>query len=290
MVEDRPLYWVKGIGRQDVGTVESSLTDLFQEGPSVLAATEDIGFECVKRLTARNSVVRDDEAVVVLTGMFLDAASTSRILIQQGRTKACCSQIRIMIESHLLAEYLRGHAERADEWGRAGSSKERRAFSFDSIYQQLPDSGFWKKWWDELNEVVHSNRGAAPTQYRIRPIFGIDMYIGGYFDPIPQSRLFLETLALCLSHIEKLRKWYGQELDTNLISQARDTAQKFPLLAADLQARARDAWIRVRDEPGTISLQEQERAVVQMGLPAGTRQPDAWLDPFDLPLVPPTDV
>lgn len=288
MEEDqtRPLRWVKGIGKLDPQQVPRLLQRLFREGPPVLMELEELGFETLCELTATSSMKRHDESIVVLSTMFFDSSAASRSLLCDGYLRAACSQIRSMIETMLVAELVHDNPGRAAEWTSAKAGKDRRTFSFEAIYREVGDSDFWKDWWDQLNEVVHSNRGAAPAQYRTRPIIGIDMYIGPFYDPVVIARLFLEVMALCQWHTGRLSRWYSQHLSPSLRGRLSSISGVYYSYADELLARADKEWERVRSDPGSISLEEQERAVVGLGLPRDWRQDKEGVLPFDLPRLP----
>ena len=282
----RPLRWVKGIGKLDPQQVQRLLQRLFREGPSVVMELEELGCKMLDELTGSSHTKPHDESIIVLSAMFFDGSAASRSLLCDGYVRAGCSQIRFMIETMLVAEFLHDSPRRAKEWDSAKSTKERRSFSFEAIYREVENSEFWKEWWDQLNEVVHSNRRGAPAQYRTRPIIGIDVYIGPFYDPVVIARLFLEVLALCQWHTERLSRWYSQLLSPDLAHRLSSINGVYYSYAEQLLARADEEWEKIRSEPGTISLEEQQRAVEGLGLPRGSRQDRERTLPFDLPRLP----
>lgn len=288
MPEDqaRPLRWVKGIGRLEPQRVRQLVQRLLREGPPVLLELEALGFQTLDELTGSSKLKRPDESAVVLSAMFFDSASASGRLLCDGYVRAACSQIRSMVETMVVVEFIHGDPGRAEGWASAKTPKDRRAYSFEAIYREVSDCEFWKDWWDQLNEVVHSNRGAAPPQYRTRPIIGIDMYIGPFYDPRVLARLFLEVMALCQWQTGRLLRWYSKHLQPSLTARLSSISGVYYSYADELLARAEKEWTRVRSEPGVISLEEQKRAVVGLGLPADWRQESEGTSPFDLPRLP----
>jgi hypothetical protein len=240
-----------------------------------LKELEHLYFQALETLLDRRDATAADEAVNVLAAQFLDALAAARTLLDLGYLRAAYSQIRTMIESRIVMEYLHGDTERAKRWSRASTPGERRRFSFEAIYRENEKADFWKDMWDSHNEIIHTNRGALPAQSRLRPAFGIDTYIGPFYDPRPLANTFLIVLGYAQWFGGLIQTWYGEHPLWPSSFQPRFDAicSGYGAYAQSLQERADQAQELVDRQLGTLPLQEQIQAASVLGydLNAGRR-------------------
>ncbi len=271
LIAPAPLLWIRGLIRSDPSEVAQRIRDLLREGPAVLQETEALCFEAFHALLSREDVTADEETINVLAAQFLDATAAARLLLVNGHLRAAYSQMRTMIESRVVMEYIRGNEERARRWSRASAPAERREFSFEAVYRESDMAELWKEMWDSYNEIIHTNRGAQPAQSRIRPVFGIDSYVGPFYDPQPLANTFLIVMAFAQWFGGLIHKWYADQplLPSNFASRLDGINSAWQAYARALQTRAAEEQRRVDQETGTLPLEEQIRAELILRLRAG---------------------
>lgn len=233
----------------------------------MLEELEGLCFQALETLLGRKDATADDEAVNVLAAQFLDALAAARTLLRQGYLRAAYPQIRTMIESRVVMEYIHGDEERATNWSRASTPRERRRFSFEAVYRHCEKAEFWKDMWDSYNEIVHTNRGALPAQSRLRPVFGIDTYIGPFYDPVPIATTFLTVLAYAQWFGSLIEEWYGDHpmWPSHFHTRWESICSGYHPYAAALQRRSDKEQDIVNNETGTLPLEEQVEAAVVLG-------------------------
>lgn len=271
LIAPAPLVWIRGLIKSDPGEVAQRIRDLLREGPAVLQETETLCFEAFQALLSREDVTADEETISVLAAQFLDATAAARLLLVNGHLRAAYSQMRTMIESRVVMEYIRGSEERARRWSRASAPAERREFSFEMVYRDSDMAELWKDMWDSFNEIIHTNRGALPAQSRMRPVFGIDSYIGSFYDPKPLANTFLIVMAFAQWFGGLIHKWYADEplLPSNFASRLNGINSAFRAYVRAVQTRVAGEQRRVDQETGTLSLKEQIRAELILRLRTG---------------------
>jgi hypothetical protein len=179
--------------------------------------------------------------------------------------------MRTMIESRLVMEYIRGSEERARRWSQASAPAERRVFSFEMVYRDSDMAELWKDMWDSCNEIIHTNRGALPAQSRIRPVFGIDSYVGPFYEPMPLANTFLIVMAFAQWFGGLIDNWYGDNplLPSNFASRLDGINSAWCAYAGALKTRVAEEQRRVDQETGTLPIEEQIRAELILRLRAG---------------------
>jgi hypothetical protein len=224
---------------------------------------ERVCFDALDRLLDRTDATPDEVAITYLSTQFLDAFSSHIALLEQGRIRASMSQLRAMIESRVVMEYIRGHAARGRAWLDADTIDERLKFSFRRTYKasKMP-ADMWEGLWDMCNEKgAHSSYGSFPVQSRLRPLFGGDTYVGPFYDPTPIANLFLMSQAFALWFADLLADWYGDHplFPRDFTDRVEKISVGWREYSDQLRKRAERERVIVEQEIGTVSLKDQKR-------------------------------
>jgi hypothetical protein len=126
---------------------------------------------------------------LLVTAYALNAARAGRHLLRSGYGRAAESQVRAMLESFAVIQSLHGDDEFARAWRVAATRADRDAFTYERLKKRSEAARSFAPLWDSLNEYVHTNPVAQPTISRRRAVFGYDLMIGPFHDPVPLAAL-----------------------------------------------------------------------------------------------------
>ena len=218
------------------------------------------------------------DSQLTILGYAMSAANASRLLISKGHVRAAESQLRAIVESFAVIEYVDGDAARAEAWRRAATRKERDAFGFGRIRSGAPIAAKFQPLWDGTGEYIHANSSALPTHSIRRSVFGYDIPVGSFFDPLPMVAM----LAITDSVLFLLLEWSVEHLVP--APQRAALARRLDRAGAQLAARETEARDLVknmtRTAPDGIPVNDQRSAlafIARQARRAGQKRAAAWL-------------
>ncbi len=208
----RPLKILKGIIEQDPTVTRDKINELL--GETVLIAEEVLKHlsTCLHLLLNKG---QDDKATPHIFDLgirFWNDFRAANILINEGLILPAMMMGRDAIETRVVAEYLYRHPQDAEAWRKAQTLKERRCFGINELKDKVKDGKHWKSIWDVWSSYIHPNSLAASTYGRMRPFFGYNLYLGGFYDPGPIAGAFGIQLAICINFLESFMSWYKDDL------------------------------------------------------------------------------
>ena len=186
--------------------------------------------------------------------------------------------MRAMVEDFAVIEYLDRDSARAEAWRRAATRKEREAFGFGRIRGDAPTAARFQPLWDGSGEYIHTNSSALPTHSHRRQVFGYDIPVGPFFDPLPMVTM----LAITDSVLYLLLEWSVE----HLVPASRRAALTRELDRAGGRVTTREAEAQqlvrnMRPEaPNGIPVSDQRSAVAFIARQArrtGQKRAAAWL-------------
>jgi hypothetical protein len=107
---------------------------------------------------------------------------------------------------------LHTHPQDAEAWQKAETYKERRRFGISELKDKVEDGEGWKDIWDSLSSYIHPNSLALPAYSSSRPYFGHNIYLGGFYDPVPIAIHFIMQVATCINFLDTIYNWYKDDL------------------------------------------------------------------------------
>jgi hypothetical protein len=208
----RPLRILKDIAKEDPSVTRSKINKLL--GETVAIAEEELNQleTCLRILLEKDRASKADQSIVDLGVRFWNDIGAANILIYQGLILPAMMMERDAIETRVVAEYLHTHPQDAEAWRKAKTNRERRRFGINELKDEVKDGGGWKDVWDWLSSYIHPNDKARPAYAKSRPIFGHNLYLGGFYDPAPTATLFLIQLATCINFLDDIYNWYKDAL------------------------------------------------------------------------------
>jgi len=263
----RPLKWLIGLNEEDPIGVQGKVSALLQEGPAVLDEIVRHGTEGLALLLEKDAAEPVDKSVVTLGARLFHQARAVNLLLQNGYIGPSVLLVREMVHTLVLALFLRSYPERADSWHRADTKKERLEFSFGKIREHVEHGEAWKEVYDYYSTMAHSNSEAKVTYAQSRQVFGYDLHLQGFYDPVPTTMLFAQTLRITLWFQRYFYDWYSQELSISVDFESNldtlDAATKQFL--KDLNDRAdREDTTEVHDD--SLPIYEQVKAIALLHL------------------------
>lgn len=242
------------------------------------AALERVGLRIAAAIAEATDPPTSLAAQLTILGYAMSAANAARLLIRSGHVRAAESQMRAIIEDFAVIEYLDGHIDRADAWRRAVTRKEREAFGFGRIRASAPTAARFQPLWDGSGEYIHTNSSALPTHSHRRDVFGYDIPVGPFFDPLP----IVTMLAITDSVIYLLLEWSVEHLVP--LSRRAVLSRQLDRAGARVTTREAEARQLARNmrpaTPDGIPVSDQRGAVAFIARQArrvGQNSAAAWL-------------
>lgn len=208
----RPLKILKGIKKEDPAATSDKISTL-------LGATTAISEEalthistCLSVLLEKNRASKADQSIVDLGVRFWNDILAANILIRQGLILNAIMMERDAIETRVVAEYLHKYPKDAEAWQKAKTYKERRRFGINELKDKVEEGEASKDIWDWLSSYIHPNDEARPAYSKSRPFFGHNLYLGGFYDPVPTAIFFLIQLSICINFLDTIYNWYKDAL------------------------------------------------------------------------------
>jgi hypothetical protein len=207
----RPLKILKGIVEEDPSVTRSKVSKLL--GETVGTAEEALRqlAICLRFLLEKDRASKADQSIVDLGVRFWNDIRAANLLIYEGFILHAMMMERDAIETRVVAEYLHEYPENAEAWQKANTYPERRRFSINEIKDKVEGGEGWKELWDHLSSYIHPNRGALPAYSSSRPYFGHNIYLGGFYEPVPIANEFLMQLAICINFLDDIVSWYKDD-------------------------------------------------------------------------------
>lgn len=242
------------------------------------AAQERVGLRIAAAIAETSDPPTGLDAQLTVLGYAMSAANAARLLIGSGHVRASESQLRAIVEAFAVIEYLDGDSARVEAWRRAATRKERDAFGFGRIRTSAPTAAQFQPLWDGSGEYIHTNSSALPTHSHRREVFGYDIPVGPFFDPLPMVTM----LAITDSVLFLLLEWSVE----HLVPASRRAALTRQLDRAGTRVTTREAEARelvrkMRPEAADgIPVSDQRSAVAfiaRQARRAGQKRAAAWL-------------
>ena len=208
----RPLKILKGIVEQDTSVTRSKINELL--GETVALAEEALRqlSTCLRLLLEKDRATKADQSIIDLGVRFWNDIRAANILIYEGLNLHAMMMERDAIETRVVAEYLHTYPQDAEAWRKAKTYKERRRFGISELKDKVKDGEKWKDIWDSWSSYIYPNHWALPAYSSSRPYFGHNVYLGGFYDPVPIATQFQMQLAVCINFLGGIMSWYKDDL------------------------------------------------------------------------------
>lgn len=208
----RPLWLLKGIIEQEPSVTCAKIDELLGETIAIADEALEQLSTCLHLLLQKDHASKADRALVDLGVRFWNDIRATNILIRKGFILSAMMMERDAVETRVVAEYLHENPQEAKAWQEAEDIKERLRFSINKLKDEVKGGNEWKELWDTLSSYIHPNNQALPTFSGSRPVFGHNLYLGGFYAPIPIASSFGMQLAICINFIECFMNWYKKDL------------------------------------------------------------------------------
>ena len=258
----RPLKWAMGLTEEDPATVRGKTYSLLQEGPAVLEEIVHHGKEGLNLLLNKDAAKDVDMSILTLGSRLFHQARAVNLLLQNGYIGPSILLVREMVHTLALALFLQSHPEKAVSWLRAETKEERLRFQFGRIWKHVELGEAWKELYDYYSTMAHGNSEAKVTYARSRHLFGFDLQLQGFYDPVPIATFLVETMRFCLWFQQYFFDWYSEDLDIPVQFGSRlellDEATKEYY---DRVKERADREATTADYADSLSIYEQSRAI-----------------------------
>jgi len=256
----RPLKILKGIIEQDPSVTRDKINELL--GETVALAEEALKqlSTCLRLLLNKDRASSADQSIVDLGIRFWNDVRAANILIQKGFILNAMMMERDAIETRVIAEYLHKYPQEAEAWQKAETYKERRRFSINELKNKVEDGNGWKEEWDDLSSYIHPNSWALPAYSGSRPFFGYNIYLGGFYDPIPIACSFGMQLGICINFLGCFINWYKDDLafPRELPREIEILEETYRSEIIKLKERADSEQQKIKDKIKTTRLSKDE--------------------------------
>ncbi|MCJ7426136.1 MAG: hypothetical protein MUO17_03245 [Dehalococcoidales bacterium] len=208
----RPLKILKGIIKEDPSVTSDKISNLLGETTAISDEALTHLATCLSFLLEKDRASKADQSIVDLGVRFWNDTIAANILIRQGLILNAMMMERDAIETRVVAEYLHEYPGDAEAWQKAESYKERRRFGINELKDKVEEGEALKDIWDWLSSYIHPNDKARPVYSKSRPFFGHNLYLGGFYEPMPTATFFLMQLAICINFLDTIYNWYKDDL------------------------------------------------------------------------------
>jgi len=208
----RPLKILKGIVEEEPSLTRDKINTLLGKTATIAEEALKQLSTCLRLLLEKDRASKADQSIVDLGVRFCNDIRAANILIYEGLILHAMMMERDAIETRVVAEYLHTHPQDAEAWQKAKTYKERRRFGINELKDKVEDGKGWKDIWDDLSSFIHPNRWALPAYSSSRPYFGYNIYLGGFYDPVPIAIQFTIQLAVCINFLDDIMSWYKDDL------------------------------------------------------------------------------
>ncbi len=208
----RPLKILKGIAEEDPSVTQSKINKLLGETVAISEEALKQLSVCLRCLLNKDRASKADQSIVDLGVRFWNDTLAANILIRQGLILNAMMMERDAIETRVVAEYLHKYPRDAEAWQKAKTYKERRRFGINALKDEVEEGEASKDIWDWLSSYIHPNDEARPAYSKSRPFFGHNLYLGGFYEPVPTATFFLMQLATCINFLDTIYNWYKDDL------------------------------------------------------------------------------
>jgi len=208
----RPLKILKGIIKEDPTVTSDKISNLLGETTAISDEALTHLATCLSFLLEKDRASKADQSIVDLGVRFWNDTIAANILIRQGLILNAMMMERDAIETRVVAEYLHEYPGDAEAWQKAETYKERRRFGINELKDKVEEGEALKDIWDWLSSYIHPNDKARPVYSKSRPFFGHNLYLGGFYEPMPTATFFLMQLAICINFLDTIYNWYKDDL------------------------------------------------------------------------------
>lgn len=208
----RPLWLLKGIIEQDPSVTHDKIDELL--GEAITMADEALKqlSTCLRLLLEKDQASKADRTLVDLGVRFSNDIRAANILVRKGFILNAMTMERDAIETRVVAEYLHKHPQKTEAWQKAETVTQRCKFAVKKLKGEVEDGNGWAEVWDNLSSYIHPNSLALPTFSGMRPFLGYNLYLGGFYAPVPIAASFGVQLAICINFVDCLMNWYKVDL------------------------------------------------------------------------------
>ena len=207
-----PLKVLKGIIEENPHITHSKINELLGETVPLAEETLRQLATCLRFLLNKDRASKADQSIVDLGVRFWNDTIAANILIRQGLILNAMMMERDAIETRAVAEYLHEYPGDAEVWQKAETYKEKRRFGINELKGKVEEGEALKDIWDWLSSYIHPNNKARPAYSKSRPFFGHNIYLGGFYEPVPTATFFLMQLATCINFLDTIYNWYKNDL------------------------------------------------------------------------------
>lgn len=256
----RPLKILKGIIEEDPSVTHSKTSELLGETVTIAEDALRQLSTCLRLLLNKDRASKADQSILDLGIRLWNDIRAGNILIHEGFILHAEMMQRDTIETRVVAEYLHTHPQEAEAWQKAEDKKERLRFGMNELKDKVEGGKDWKDMWDDCSSRIHATSAAIPAYSRMRPGFGYNLYLGGFYNPIPIAVLFGTQLAICINFLESFMNWYKDDLPfpTELPKQIEVLEDTYSNQIDKLKKRARAEQQKMDDEIKATRLSEDE--------------------------------
>jgi len=204
----RPLKILKGIVLEDMAATREKVSKLL--GDSVATTEEALAqlSDCLRLLLEIDRATKADRSIVDLGARFWNDIRASNTLLHEGLILPATMMLRDAVETRVLAEYFHLHPEQAEAWQKARNRQERGHFDFKQIKGDVEDGQKWYDFWNGLSSYIHPTAKATITYRNQRPLFGHNLYLGGFYRPFDTVLIFEMQQDICINFLDSLAHWY----------------------------------------------------------------------------------
>lgn len=208
----RSLKILKSFIEQDPSTTRDKINELLGETLAVVEESLKYLSTCLRFLLNKG---QDDKAVPNIFDLgvrFWNDIRAANILIREGFILNAMMMERDAIETRVVTEYLYKNPQEAKAWWKAQTLKERRRFSIPELKDKVTDGKEWESLWKTWSSYIHPTSRATPVYGRMRPFFGYNLYLGGFYDPISIANSVEFQLFVCINFLKTFMSWYKDDL------------------------------------------------------------------------------
>jgi hypothetical protein len=257
----RPLKILKGLVEEDPTVTRDKINKLL--GEAIVVSEESLRqlSGCLRHLLNKNQASKTDQGIFDLGVRFYNDIKAANFLISEGFILQTLMMQRDAIETRVLMEYLHEYPQDVEAWQKAQSFKERYRFSINNIQDKVTGGGKWKDIWNDWSAFIHPNDSARPIYSGIRPFFGYNLYLGGFYAPETIAVFFSIQLAICIDFLESFTVWYKDDLSlpSELTRKVKTLNRQYHVQINKLMSRANSAQKEIDESIKTTRLSHKEK-------------------------------
>ncbi|UCG54388.1 MAG: hypothetical protein JSV32_07325 [Dehalococcoidia bacterium] len=208
----RPMYIYKNVVEQKPAQNNKNIRNLLGEILDVSDKASKCLAKCIKILTTKHSSQDVDIHIVDLLVRAWNDFKVTCNLVKMGFYLQAIMVLRDTIEIMAIVEYLHKFPEKANDWWKAKTTKERRYFSINNIKDSIENGEDIASAWNNLSSYIHPNGCATPWYGADKPYYGHNLFLNGFYYPSSAEFVFTLQLHLCIDFLNRLNEWYSMEL------------------------------------------------------------------------------